>query len=134
MEAFIVLLSVVASVLSLILFFKIWIMTNRVKSIEEKISKPKTDILKDFPLQYVTHNVPELEFLFFVYFKRIDEAKDACQKLIWNSEYMARLIHSKDKEEAKKYYNLLKDRYSAYTDMIGEQFPTFDHVKKILKY
>jgi hypothetical protein len=57
MNIFVVLLIIVFAVFQLILFFKIWGMTNDVKEIKNKI--PNNDRIRDAELAYITGN-PEI--------------------------------------------------------------------------
>ena len=110
-------------ILQVVLFFKIWGMTNSVKEIERKIS---------IMLKWKAESKNEItdDFMFYIYNEHFQEAKACLQKSMWNHNEMQNLIKAKSIEEFNKSYNTLKHDYTYWYQLIDEKFPTFDHMRK----
>ena len=86
---------VVFGILQIILFFKIWEMTNNVKEIVQKMR---------FPYNKEESSLSEYWsiFLFLLYNKSKDEAKDYLLKVMWNDVYMSAMVNSRTVESFEK--------------------------------
>lgn len=115
----------ISSILSIILFFKVWAMTNNVKNIESKLNKIlacKEQEQGDF-----TSDV-----MFYIYNKRFAEAKELLQKNMWNHYAMRNLVSAKTEAEFDDAYRMLKQDYIYWFQLIGETFPSFNHMREII--
>mgnify|MGYP001783708929 FL=1 len=113
---------VVFGILQIILFFKIWEMTNNVKEIVQKMR---------FPYNKEESSLSEYWsiFLFLLYNKNKDEAKDYLLKVMWNDVYMSAMVNSRTVESFEEYRNKLQEEYQKWFDKLGEKFPTFENIK-----
>ena len=68
-------------------------------------------------------------FLFLLYNKNKDEAKDYLLKVMWNDVYMSAMVNSRTVESFEEYRNKLQEEYQKWFDKLGEKFPTFENIK-----
>lgn len=113
---------VIFGILQIVLFFKIWEMTNNVKEIVQKMRFPYN---KEESSLSEYHSI----FLFLLYNKSKDEARNYLLKVMWNDGYMSAMVNCKTVESFEEYRAKLKEEYQEWFDKLNEEFPTFDNIK-----
>lgn len=113
----------VFGVLQIILFFKVWGMTNNVKKIQDKM---------DYPFNTRRLNF-DSDFMFYLYNNKKGEAKDLLLKTMWDGVYMPKMVRANTTEIFDENYSRLKNKYGKYFDMLGEEFPSYDNIRSKIK-
>ena len=113
---------VIFGILQIILFFKIWEMTNNVKEMVQKMR---------FPYNKEESYISEHQsiFLFLLYNKGKDEARNYLLKVVWNDGYMSAMVKCRTVESFEKCRAKLKEKYQEWFDKLDEEFPAFDNIK-----
>lgn len=113
---------VIFGILQIVLFFKIWGMTNDVKEIVQKMRFPYNKEESSLSEHYSI-------FLFLLYNKSKDEARNYLLKVMWNDGYMSAMVNCRTVESFDEYRAKLKEEYQEWFDKLGEEFPIFDNIK-----
>lgn len=114
----------VFGVLQIILFFKLWGMTNNVSKILRKLSYPYHKELSSEPSE------EEFMFLYLFYNKGKEAAKEQLVKMIWCTEDIKTMLTTENENLFNAARNGLKNRYERFYQMLGEEFPSFDDLRK----
>ena len=122
MEEILVPVVAIFGILQIVLFFKIWGMTNDVKEIVQKMR---------FPYNKEESSLSEHRsiFLFLLYNKSKDEARNYLLKVMWNDVYMSAMVNCRTSESFEKCRAKLKEKYQEWFDKLDEEFPAFDNIK-----
>lgn len=113
---------VIFGILQIILFFKIWEMTGNVKEIVQKMRFPYNKEESSLSEHYSI-------FLFLLYNKGKNEAKDYLLKVMWNDGYMSAMVNCRTVESFEEYRTKLQGEYQEWFDKLKEEFPTFDNIR-----
>lgn len=123
MEQIMSIILIVFAVLQIILFFKVWGMTNNVKKIQDKM---------DYPFNTRRSNF-DYDFMFYLYNSKKSEAKDLLLKTMWDGYFIPRMIRAESLEKFNEDYARLKNEYGKYFELLGEEFPTYDNIRSRIK-
>lgn len=104
-------------ILQIILFFKIWCMTNNVKRIWRKIDNK--DFLSDSCVAYIKGNMEETEIL-------------ANEAFLQEVAFVSK--SSKDYEDWEKGFNELEEKYTRLFKKIDKPAPDFDKYRDSKEY
>ena len=122
MMEFLFIVMLVFGILQIILFFKIWGMTNDVKEIVKKMSFPYNKNESSMSEYYS-------KFLFLLYFEGKSQAKEYLYKVMWNNGWMIAMVNCKTHKKFDEYHKCLRDEYQSWFEKLGEEFPSFDNIK-----
>lgn len=117
------LIMVIFAILQIILFFKLWRMADNVNEIVRKMRFPYNKSESSYPESYS-------KFLFLLYNKSKGDAKEYLLKVMWGSRDMNSLVSCSKVKDFETYYHYLQLKYQSWFDKLGEEFPSFDNLKK----
>lgn len=123
MTEFLSIVLLIFSILQIILFFKIWGMTNNVKNITRRMEFPYN---KEESLYTEFYS----KFLFLLYNKGKEQAREYLYEVMWHSKDMERMIRCKSVESFEENYTSLKKEYNSWFEKLGEEFPSFENIKQ----
>jgi hypothetical protein len=109
----------IGGLLQIILFFKIWGMTNDVRDLREF----------KFPKTLEGQNKHD-RFLFLIYNGYKEEAKRFILSRIWADYNMLYFRNTTDMDWAKQYFGRLKEKYKKEFELLGEEFPAYELIMK----
>lgn len=116
-EIWILLSCILLAILSLILFGKMWGMTNNIRKILSKMNEE--DAFRKAQLFYAKGDIDNVE-------------KYLCQA--FDNELINLLQNATDKQEWSLYYKAIKEKYEASFKKIGRQSPDFKIYADFNKY
>lgn len=114
---------IVFAVLQIVLFFKVWGMTNNVKSMKEELCTPKTAVSKNW----------EKEFALFVATNKKDKAKEILYSEVLNSSTFSNIVKAGNDSYRDSCIKELNEKYAIYLKEIGEESVSIDFGKDIYK-
>lgn len=127
MEVLVFIILIISGILNSILFFKVWKMTNNVKKIFQRMSIPSKEV------NYPTFDKEYSEFLYYIYNNEKEKAKEFVQKHMWNTQTMTRMINAYNTQIFDENHEELKKEYKEWYELLGEEFPTYSHMRERLK-
>ncbi|MDH6355232.1 hypothetical protein M2132_001570 [Dysgonomonas sp. PH5-45] len=125
MDILFIIILLVIGILQIILFFKIWGMTNNVRALKGKPHHIMPRCSDEMPLSQF-----KSDFYFLSCNGYKDEAKRLLLSRIWECSDMATLIRCKNLKTFDETYANLKSAYSYFFEYIGEEFPTYNQIRK----
>lgn len=114
---------IVFAVLQIVLFFKVWGMTNNVKSMKEELCAPKTAVSGNW----------EKEFALFVTINQKDKAKELLYSEVLNSSTFSNIVKAGNDSYRDSCIKELNEKYAIYLKEIGEENVSIDFGKDIYK-
>lgn len=120
METFMAIVFLVFGILQIILFFKIWGMTNNVKKIKEAFLE------KDFPAEYLYEKTNLVKDAFYANIRKIDKLiylgdKEAARRMLLSMKYdLEKCCNSKDEFYAKKVQSLSEPLFKKIEESLAK--------------
>ena len=120
METFMAIVFLVFGILQIILFFKIWGMTNNVKKIKEAFLE------KDFPAEYLLVKPDLVKDAFYANIRKIDKLiylgeKDVARRMLLSMKYdFEKCCSNADKFYAKKVQPLSEPLFKKIDEMLAK--------------
>lgn len=120
METFMTIVFLVFGILQIILFFKIWGMTNNVKKIKEAFLE------KDFPAEYLLVKPDLVKDAFYANIRKIDKLiylgeKDVARRMLLSMKYdLEKCCSNADKFYAKKVQPLSEPLFKKIDEMLAK--------------
>ena len=120
METFMTIVFLVFGILQIILFFKIWGMTNNVKKIKEAFLE------KDFPAEYLLVKPDLVKDAFYANIRKIDKLiylgdKEAARRMLLSMKYdLESCRNSADKYVEKKVLKLSEPLFKKIDEMLAK--------------
>ena len=120
METFMTIVFLVFGILQIILFFKIWGMTNNVKKIKEAFLE------KDFPAEYLLVKPDLVKDAFYANIRKIDKliylgGKEAARRMLLSMKYdLESCRNSADKYVEKKVLKLSEPLFKKIEELLAK--------------
>ena len=120
METFMAIVFLVFGILQIILFFKVWGMTNNVKKIKEAFLE------KDFPAEYLLVKPDLVKDAFYANIRKIDKLiylgeKDVARRMLLSMKYdLEKCCSNADKFYAKKVQSLSEPLFKKIDEMLAK--------------
>ena len=120
METFMAIVFLVFGILQIILFFKIWGMTNNVKKIKEAFLE------KDFPAEYLLVKPDLVKDAFYANIRKIDKLiylgeKDVARRMLLSMKYdLEKCCSNADKFYAKKVQPLSEPLFKKIEELLAK--------------
>ena len=116
METFMAIVFLVFGILQIILFFKIWGMTNNVKKIKEAFLE------KDFPAEYLLVKPDLVKDAFYANIRKIDlEDKEAARRMLLSMKYdLESCRNSADKYVEKEVLELSEPLFKKIEESLAK--------------
>ena len=120
METFMAIVFLVFGILQIILFFKVWGMTNNVKKIKEAFLE------KDFPAEYLLVKPDLVKDAFYANIRKIDKLiylgeKDVARRMLLSMKYdLEKCCSNADKFYAKKVQPLSEPLFKKIDEMLAK--------------
>lgn len=119
---FLSIILMIFGILQIILFFKVWRMTNNVNKILRKM---------EFPYMHkMRYNIDENEFMFYylMHSKGKDTALEYLTKMVWCTDNMQTMLSTNSKDTFNAEVESLKNQFGKYYNKLGLDFPTFEEL------
>ena len=120
METFMAIVFLVFGILQIILFFKIWGMTNNVKKIKDKLYE------NDFPVEYLLVKPDLVKDAFYANIRKIDKLiysgeKETARRMLLSMKYdLEKCCSNADKFYAKKVQPLSEPLFKKIDEMLAK--------------
>ena len=120
METFMAIVFLVFGILQIILFFKIWGMTNNVKKIKDKLYE------NDFPVEYLLVKPDLVKDVFYTNIRKIDKLiysgeKETARRMLLSMKYdLESCRNSADKYVEKKVLKLSEPLFKKIEELLAK--------------
>lgn len=114
---------IVFAVLQIVLFFKVWGMTNDVKILKDELCTPKTSVSKNW----------EKEFALLIATNQKDKAKILLYSEALNSPTFSNIVKAGNDSYRDTCIKELNEKYAIYLKEIGEERLSIEFGKDIYK-